>query len=874
MNPLTPIDTARPQTPWWTALHAALMPDYNRKAATYWWVMVLLGLGSLGLALHQVAALPLAAQARVAIGCAVAMLAGLYPVRIPGSKNSFAAGEIFIFLLLLMHGPAAAVLAAAGEALVGSMRSSKRWTSRLVSPAVAAIAMGITGNTLHAAVQGLRTLSVLNEVVLLLVAMAFAIGYFLVNTSLITVIPHLKRNEPMRLSALMGSFGWVGITYAASSLIAGLLFLTFEQVGLGVLTAAVPIIAMLLVMLHVYFRKREFDDAAHRVRLEAAEREAEQTARHLGELGVSEQRFHSAFSNAAIGMALVSVNGQVLQANEAMLALVGRTERDLVGRELGAIVHTHDAAALAERLTRCALGDDAAPIELRITHPTGQEVWVSIHTGTFADGAIAVPRLILQAQDITARRSAETRLQHIAYHDNLTGLSNRARFRDSLATAIERCRADPARGFAVMYLDFDRFKLINDTLGHSAGDQFLVVAAQRIVRQVRPADIVGRLGGDEFAILIEQTGGEDMALALAERLQHALREPFQVGGTEVNTSASIGITFSSVGYETPDEVLRDADIAMYRAKSSGRARHALFDTALRSQLSDQVRLEADLRQALEHDQITLAFQPIFDLDSGHIVSFEALARWTHAERGPVPPQRFIAVAEESGLIGRLTERILSMACQQLRRWQASTGNPQLRMQVNLSGIDLCQGGLASHVSGLLRANGIEASHLTLEITESKLMTQLERALETLTRLRDIGVGISVDDFGTGYSSLSYLSTLPISSLKVDRSFVNHMMNASQDAEIVRAIISLGNALGKTVIAEGIETSAQLAQLRARGCRFGQGYFLAAPMSADEALQLLHSERELAPAEPPSRDRESSDYVASGIIADGASVTIH
>jgi diguanylate cyclase (GGDEF)-like protein len=485
-----------------------------------------------------------------------------------------------------------------------------------------------------------------------------------------------------------------------------------------------------------------------------------------------------------------------------------------------------------------------------------------------------VPRLILQAQDITARRCAETRLQHIAYHDNLTGLANRARFRDSLAAAIDRCLRDPERGFAVMYLDFDRFKLINDTLGHSAGDQFLLTAARRIGRQVRPQDIVGRLGGDEFAILIEQTGGEEMALALADRLQQALREPFQVDGTEVNSSASIGITFSSVGYETPDEVLRDADIAMYRAKASGRARHALFDTALRSQLSDQVRLEADLRLAIEHNQITLAFQPIFDLVSGRIVSFEALARWTHAERGPVLPQRFIAVAEESGLIGKLTERILSLSCQQLRRWQASTGNPQLRMQVNLSGIDLCQGGLANHVASLLHAHGIEASHLTLEITESKLMTQLERALETLTRLRDIGVGISVDDFGTGYSSLSYLSTLPISSLKVDRSFVNHMMNATQDAEIVRAIISLGNALGKTVIAEGIETSAQLAQLRAHGCRFGQGYFLAAPMSADEALLLLHSERELMTAEPLGSDLEGAEYAGSGVTTDGASVTIH
>jgi PAS domain S-box-containing protein/diguanylate cyclase (GGDEF)-like protein len=613
MNPVTPVDTPRTSRPWWAALHAALMPDYNRKAATYWWFMALLGVGSLGLALHQIAALPLAAQARVAIGCAVAMLAGLYPVRIPGSKNSFAAGEIFIFLLLLMHGPAAAVLAAAGEALVGSMRSSKRWTSRLVSPALAAIAMGVAGNTLHAALQGLRTLGVLNEVVLLMVAMTFAIGYFVLNTSLITVIPHLKRNEPMRMRALMGSFGWVGITYAASSLIAGLLFLTFEQVGVGVLTAAVPIIAMLLVMLHVYFRKREFDDAAHRVRLEAAEREAEQNARHLSELGVSEQRFHNAFSNAAIGMALVSVNGQVLQANVAMLALVGRTERDLMGREFGTIVHPEDAAALTERLTRCALGHDTAPIELRITHPTGQDAWVSIHTGTFADGAIAVPRLILQAQDITGRRSAETRLQHIPIRQRAY---NRARC-DSPATAIERCRADPRRVCGVF--DFDRF-VINDTLGHSAGDQFWW-AAQRIVRQVRPADIVGRLGGDACDP-IEQTGGEDMALALAERFSRRCAAVRWAAPKLIQRQHRHHLQQRRLSTR---RVLRDADIAMCANKAV--ARHALFDNALRSQLSDQVRLEADARLP---SSTTRSRWPSSrsSTDVAHR-RFWALARWTY-----------------------------------------------------------------------------------------------------------------------------------------------------------------------------------------------------------------------------------------------------
>jgi diguanylate cyclase (GGDEF)-like protein/PAS domain S-box-containing protein len=781
---------------------------------------------------------PLDTQIQVAIGCVVAAMAGFYPVRVPGSKNSFAAGEVFIFLLLLMHGPAAAVLAAAGEAFVGSMRSSKRWTSRLVSPALAAIAVSVTGWALHVALGQMQTRGMLNEVLLLLTAMAFAAGYFLLNTALITVIPHLKRREPMRLQSLLGSFGWVGITYAASSLIAGLLYLAFRSVGIGVLVAGVPFIVMLLSMLHIYFRKRELDDAASQVRIEAAEREAESAARHVQQLQRSEQRFHSAFHNAAIGMALLSTDGQLLQAYPALCALLGRAHDEMVGRRFAELVHADDAAALPWQRGTSAPGS-AISLELRAMHAAGHEVWLSIHTGEFADGGDGAPCLILQAQDISARRSAETQLQHIAFHDSLTGLANRARFRESLAQAIGRSQADPARLFAVMYLDFDRFKLINDTLGHSVGDQFLVAATQRIVQHVRPSDVVGRLGGDEFAILIEPVESEAVILALAGRLQAALCEPYRVGGIDVNSSASIGITLSTVGYHTPDEVLRDADIAMYRAKSNGRAQHAVFDTALRARLSDQVQIESELRNALDNGQITLAYQPIYDLYDGHIVAFEALARWHHPQRGAIDPHTFVPVAEECGLIGALTARVLDSACRQLKAWQ-QLGERQrhLRMQVNLSGLDLNQGELAMQVATTLLANGLEASQLTLEITESKLMTGLSTAFDTLTRLRDIGVGISVDDFGTGYSSLSYLSTLPISSLKVDRSFVHQMAKATKDTEIVKAVIGLGTVLGKTVIAEGIETPAQLSQLRALGCRYGQGRLLAPPLAPEMARDLL------------------------------------
>ncbi len=824
--------------PWAARLHQALMPDYNRAATAYWWSMVALGLVAALFALLQVLQQPLEVRLQVAIGCVVAAMAGFYPVRVPGSKNSFAAGEVFIFLLLLMHGPAAAALAATGEAFVGSVRSSKRWTSRLVSPALAAVAMSVIGWALQVSLDALLARGWLNEVLLLVTAMALAAGYFLLNTALITVIPHLKRREAMRLSSLMGSFGWVGIAYAASSLVAGLLYLAFKSVGIGVLVAGVPIIVMLLSMLHIYFRKRELDDAANQVRIEAAEREAQSAARHVQQLQQSEQRFHSAFHNAAIGMALLSTEGHLLQANPALCALLGRTHDELVGRRFAELVHADDAAALPWHQGGDA-ARTAASLELRAVHAAGHEVWLSIHTGVFAEGGANAPCLILQAQDISARRSAETQLNHIAFHDSLTGLANRARFRENLGQAIARTHADPSRLFAVMYLDFDRFKLINDTMGHSVGDQFLIAATQRIVQHVRPGDVVGRLGGDEFAILIEPVESEPVILAMAERLQAALCQPYRVGGTEVNSSASIGITLSTVGYHTADEVLRDADIAMYRAKSSGRARHAVFDSALRTGLSEQVQLESDLRAALESDQITLAYQPIYDLFDGRIVAFEALARWHHPQRGAIEPHEFVPVAEECGLTAVLTERVLTSACAQLKAWhQLGDMHRQLRMQVNLSGIDLNQGELAMQVATTLLTSGLEASQLTLEITENKLMTGLSTALDTLTRLRDIGVGISVDDFGTGYSSLSSLSTLPISSLKVDPSFVHQMAKSSKDSEIVKAVIGLGSALGKTVIAEGIETPAQLSQLRALGCRYGQGRLLAPPLTPEAALELL------------------------------------
>ena len=841
----------------WARARAALMPDYNRKAAVYWWTMVGAGSAALLWAATTVAALPGVALLQVLAGCAIAMLAGLFPVRVPRSKNSFAAGEIFIFLLLLLQGPAAATLAAGGEALVGSWRTSRRWTSRIVSPAIAAVAMSSVGSLLHLGIGSASLLAVDSAGLLLLASMLGAVLYFALNTLLIAAVPYLKHNLWPTARELSANFGWVGITYAGSASVACLLFLAFEQSGLGVLAAATPIIAMLLSTLHYFFRQQEADEAGRQRHQAAVEREAELAARHMREIEVSERRFHSAFTHASIGMALVSFEARMLQANAALRSLLGLDALEAIDqRSFGEFVDTNDAATLQQHLAQLMAQQVAAfAVDLRLRHRDGVDVWASVHGSLFSEIDSAAPCLILQVQDITARRLAEAGLHHIAFHDSLTGLPNRRRFQEVLGKALERVREEPQRHFGLMFLDFDRFKLINDSLGHAVGDEFLIAVARRIQQVLRPGDVIARLGGDEFAILAEDLDCERYAVTVAERLLDALRQPFPLAGTEITTSASIGITFSGSGYTTPAEMLRDADIAMYKAKNGGKARYALFDTALHTEVAHRLRLEGDLRRAIVAGQLAVAYQPLYDLASGRITGFEALARWHHPELGAIGPATFIAIAEDAGLINALTDFVLRSACRQLKAWQqrdASAG--QLNVHVNVSGNDIAHPGFVARVTGALAEAQLQPVHLTIELTENILMERLEAALPTLTELRRLGVGLSVDDFGTGYSSLRHLSSLPVNSLKIDRGFVADLLRGTADAAVVRAIVGLGNSLGKSIIAEGIENPEQLEQLRQMGCAGGQGYHLSRPMSAelvDGMLAQLTGGAATAPAARPA-----------------------
>ena len=835
------------------------MPDYNRQATAYWFSMVLLGAALLAHAVQALLCLPLPDVVQIGVGAAIAMLAGFFPVRVPRSKTSFAAGEIFIFLLLLLHGPEAATLAAAGEGLIGSWRTSRRWTSRIVSPAMACISMYAAGNVLQASIDASQAGGIESGGLLLAATMLCAVLYFVLNTLLLTAVPGLKRNEWPTLREMFSNFGWVGITFAGSASVACLLFLTFRESGLGVLMVAAPIIGLLLATLHYFFRQQEADETVRKHQLDAIEREAQLAARHIRDLEISERRFHSAFTHASIGMALVAFDGAVLQVNSALLDLLGiEDDAAIKHHHFSALVDAADARTLDERLSQLNLQKIRSfTVDLRMRHRDDVEVWAAVHGSFFSEKDADAPSLILQVQDITARRTAEAGLHHMAFHDSLTGLPNRRRFQEDLGHALDRARLDVGRRFGLIFLDFDRFKLINDSLGHTIGDEFLVAVARRIKEHLRPDDIVARLGGDEFAILAEDLHDERYAVTLADRLLDMMQVPFKIAGTEITTSASLGITFNDSPHATPAEMLRDADTAMYKAKAAGKARYALFDTALHIEVSNRLRLEGDLRRALADGDLSIAYQPLLELATGRITGFEALVRWDHPELGPISPTTFVPIAEDAGLIIPLTNFMLKGACNQLREWQLRDDSfSDLTMHVNVSGNDIAHAGFVSRVTAALVEARLQPQYLSLELTENILMERLEAALPTLTELCRLGIALSVDDFGTGYSSLRHLSSLPVSSLKIDRAFVADLQRNSNEAAVVRAIVLLGRTLGKSIIAEGIETADEMEQLRQMGCMIGQGFHMSRPLAAgliDEMLAEVKvravADQRIAPVKP-------------------------
>ncbi|HEX7702283.1 MAG TPA: EAL domain-containing protein [Kofleriaceae bacterium] len=439
-------------------------------------------------------------------------------------------------------------------------------------------------------------------------------------------------------------------------------------------------------------------------------------------------------------------------------------------------------------------------------------------------------------REIAVRKAAEQRLFEQAHHDTLTGLANRALLMEHLDGAVARSKRRPIPSFAVMMIDVDRFKLINDSLGHPIGDALLASMARRLEKCLREVDTAARVGGDEFALLLDGITDLKDATRTADRIQQALALPFELDGKEVFASASIGIAMMDSRYQRGDELLRDADAAMYRAKEGGRARYQVFDGDMHTTVVEQLRLEADLCHAVERGQLVLHYQPIITVSDGSLEGFEALVRWIHPERGLIGPSEFIAIAEETSLIRGIGHWVLVEACKQLAAW--SVLRPSLTMSVNLSPHQFAQVDLPDDIEQIVHETGIRPACLRLEITESAIMPRVPFAQRTLSRLRDFGVLISLDDFGTGYSCLSCLHEFPVTTLKIDRSFIDRIGTPNERPEIVRAIVSLAHTLGIEVTAEGVETAAQLERIRLLECEHAQGFFLSPPLTAAAAELFL------------------------------------
>jgi len=598
-----------------------------------------------------------------------------------------------------------------------------------------------------------------------------------------------------------------------------------------------------------YLIKREVDD----IMLGRAIRYAIERHRSEQALRASEQRYALAVGGANDGIWDWNLRADQVYFSPRWKAILGYSERDVSDRlaEWFERVDRQDRERFDEALNLHLEGRSAFfECEYRMVTKGGDTRWVASRGVALRDDTGNAWRMAGSMTDITRRKETESRLLHEAMHDALTGLPNRLLFMDRLELALRRFRRDPSRQFAVLFFDLDRFKHVNDSFGHPAGDELLTQVSQRVLACLRPGDTLARLGGDEFGVVLNDITGATDAVYVVERLQDSLSRPFEFGAHPIYASASVGIALASERYRCPEELLRDADIAMYRAKNAGQATYAVFDMQLHDQAMFQHRMETDLRRALDRGELELYYQPIMNLDgTDRVLGFEALLRWQHPSRGLVLPDDFINFVETTSLVVPIGWWVMERAIQQLAKWQRLFPlNPPLAMSINVSARMFMVEDMAKRLVVLLEDYAIPPTSIHLEITERVVMDHGDLVLSTLEDLRSMGIQLHVDDFGTGYSSLTYLQRFQYDSLKIDRSFVSTMVERGESSAIVQALVSLGHTLGMNVVAEGVETPEQLRRLQQMHCPAAQGFWFSKPLHQDDVSDYLRGVP--SPAELP------------------------
>ncbi|MDQ4120231.1 MAG: EAL domain-containing protein [Acidobacteriota bacterium] len=765
-------------------------------------------------------------------------------VKIPRCKGQISVSDTFVMLSLLLYGVEAAVLLAGADALASCLRTSRKKLNIAFNTAVFLCSTFLTGVGLRLFFGSMTALTAQDFTPAFLFALsAMGLLQYGANSGLVATAVALRAGEPI-YKMWYENFLWTSLTYFAGSFAAGIIAKLTTTIGIFAFLATAPIIAIIYFTYSIYLKNVE----AAAKQAELAQIHVEQLNQHLAEqerisnaLKESEEHFRSAFDHA-VGMALVSPDGHWLEVNESLSSLLGYTRQELKEMSFRTILHPEDLGATLVAANELIEGVVTSfQLENRYIHKQGHTIWVLSSASLVREENGSAKHMVFQVQNISDRKQAEDQIRFAAFHDSLTGLPNRTLLADRMSMAVERAKRSSNYKFAVLFIDLDRFKIVNDTMGHEMGDKLLIDLSNRLKECVRAVDTVARLGGDEFAVLLDGITNQELAIEIADRIQTVLSQPFDLDGQEFFTSASIGISFSSMGYESPEDILRDADTAMYRAKANGKARYEVFDLSMHTRAVEALKLENDLRQGIERGQVHAYYQPIISLENGSIVGFEALARWEHPKRGLIPPVDFIPLAEETGLIVPLGMTIIKEACQQLGKWQTmfNTEKP-LTMSINLSAKQFAQKDLVEEIRKVIEDAKIEPDCIRLEVTETIVMENAHMASEILKQLKSIGVQLSIDDFGTGYSSLSYLHRFPFDILKIDRSFVNRMNTDKDSLSIVETIVTLAKKLCKSIVAEGVEHKKHEEALRLLSCDYGQGYLYSKPLNAKCAEELLRS----------------------------------